>query len=93
MDEGAVGHGCGWRAPVPHTRGVEVIPASAEVARAAIARAREYLTRVSGKPDRKASAERVSLLSDVGHGGECSCEVCCGERERRRVLREKFPVV
>ena len=66
-------------------------PASREVAVAAIARVREILTGVSGKPDRKRSAERVSLLSDVGHGNSCACEVCCGRRARARWLRERYP--
>lgn len=94
MDEGATGHGCGWRAPVPHTSAAPVIPASAEVARAAIAAVREILThRVVGSAiGPRSNAERVSLLSDVGHG-DCACEVCCRERERRRSLRERFPVV
>lgn len=91
MAEGAVAHGCGWRVVVPHTREAVGIPASREVAVAAIARVREILTGVSGKQDTvranmKRSAREVSLLSDVGHG-DCACEVCCAERARRRAER------
>lgn len=33
-----------------------------------------------------------SLMSDVGHGKDCACEVCGRERSKRRRLRERYPV-
>jgi len=90
---GAVSHGCGWRAVAVRDRvaGAAVVPATPERAVAAIEAVRVMLTGGTRTGGRRRA--QVPLLSDVGHGGECSCEVCYAKRARNRWLRERFPVV
>jgi len=89
MDYEAVAHGCGWKA----TTRQEIVVAEkddrvpVEVARGHIEKIREKLK----MPPKSVAVEKQKfpkppMLSDVGHGTTCTCEVCW----QMRVL-EVFP--
>ena len=88
----ATSHECGWSTstssgalPQVRVRMEEPQRASREVIEASLEKIRKILhaprrERASSEVPVKVERERVAMVSDVGHGTECVCEVCWGLR-------------
>ena len=89
----ATTHECGWSVSSSATRvkmTMDEPRASREVIEASLEKIRKILHApkrerpASGVPV-KVERERVAMVSDVGHGTECVCEVCWRLRTQREV--------
>src|SRR5262249_37542946 len=71
------------REPVPELREPDARPAPREVIDANLAKMRAIVKRIPGMPERL-ERPKVELLRDVGHGSECTCEMCWNARMAKR---------
>ena len=90
----AVEHGCGWKLPSRVARTVAVVddpPASREVVEASLVKIAAILKRprtpVPVSEEVRKLRGHVPMLRDVGHGEECTCEVCWAARLTREGRR------
>ena len=89
----AVEHGCGWKLASRVERAVTPVdaPASREVVQAHLGKIAAILgrarTAVPVSEEVRKLREHVPMLRDVGHGEECTCEVCWAARLTREGRR------